>query len=221
MHRNVAISDYRSPVTSHRNIRMDICQIGYDICEFDSLRGLGIVIIGSLHFDNEIDLLYGWAVLERRPNHVKRVVADIWLLTVSWTLTWEMIRTRNLYCFVYRQHTWLRKWKVIVGGHDRSCWDLWILGGRGFVGVQRRSCIVVGCMCRLVYIAFECISRRFYIVFGCMCRLVYIIFGCMCRLVYIVFRCMSCMSRLVYIVFGCMSRLYLGVCGLYCIWVYV
>ena len=27
----------------------------------------------------EIDLLYGWAVLERRPNHVnKRVVADIW-----------------------------------------------------------------------------------------------------------------------------------------------
>ena len=32
----------------------------------------------------EIDLLYGWAVLERRPNHVnKRVFADIWLLTVS------------------------------------------------------------------------------------------------------------------------------------------
>ena len=30
---------------------MDICQIGYDICEFDSLRGLGIVIIGRLHFD--------------------------------------------------------------------------------------------------------------------------------------------------------------------------
>ena len=27
----------------------------------------------------EIDLLYGWAVLERRPNHVnKRVAADIW-----------------------------------------------------------------------------------------------------------------------------------------------
>ena len=31
---------------------MDICQIGYDICEFDSLRDLGIVIIGRLHFDN-------------------------------------------------------------------------------------------------------------------------------------------------------------------------
>ena len=44
----------------------------------------------------EIDLLYGWAVLERRLNHVNKwVVADIWLLTVSWTLTWEMIRIRN------------------------------------------------------------------------------------------------------------------------------
>ena len=31
---------------------MDICQIGYDICEFDSLRGLGIDIIGRVHFDN-------------------------------------------------------------------------------------------------------------------------------------------------------------------------
>ena len=51
-----------------------------------------------------------------RPNHVnKRVVADIWLLTVSWTLTWEMMRIRNFYCFLYRQHIWLRKWEVIVG----------------------------------------------------------------------------------------------------------
>ena len=33
---------------------MDICQIGYDVqlCEFDSLRGLGIDIIGRVHFDN-------------------------------------------------------------------------------------------------------------------------------------------------------------------------
>ena len=31
---------------------MNICQIGYDICEFDSLRGLGIDIIGRVHFDD-------------------------------------------------------------------------------------------------------------------------------------------------------------------------
>ena len=50
MHRNVAIPDYRSLVTQTSG--MDICQIGYDICEFDCLRGLGIVIMGRLHFDN-------------------------------------------------------------------------------------------------------------------------------------------------------------------------
>ena len=50
MHRNVAIPDYRSLVTQTSG--MHICQIGYDICEFDSLRDLGIVIIGRLHFDN-------------------------------------------------------------------------------------------------------------------------------------------------------------------------
>ena len=31
---------------------IDICQIGYDICESDSLRGLGIDIIGRVHLDN-------------------------------------------------------------------------------------------------------------------------------------------------------------------------
>ena len=50
MHRNVAIPDYRSLVTQTSG--MNICQIGYDICEFDSLRGLGIDIIGRVHFDN-------------------------------------------------------------------------------------------------------------------------------------------------------------------------
>ena len=50
MHWNVAIPDYRSLVTQTSGL--DICQIGYDICEFDSLRGLGIDIIGRVHFDN-------------------------------------------------------------------------------------------------------------------------------------------------------------------------
>ena len=57
-----------------------------------------------------------------------------------------MIRIRNFYSFMYRQHIiWLRKWEVIVGGHDWSYWDWWILGGRGFVGVQRRSCRKYDC----------------------------------------------------------------------------
>ena len=50
MHRNVAIPDYRSLVTQTSG--MVICQIGYDICEFDSLRGLGMGIIGRVHCHN-------------------------------------------------------------------------------------------------------------------------------------------------------------------------
>ena len=133
MHRDVAIPDYRSLVTQTSG--MDICQIGYDICEFDSLRGLGIDIIGKVYFDNRhtVDFPYGCAILERRPNHVnKRVVADIWLLTVSWTLTWEMIRIRNFYCFVYNNiydlenERWLLGDIIMLGfmdlGWPRVCW---------------------------------------------------------------------------------------------------
>ena len=50
MHRNVAIPDYRSLFTQTSGM-----DIGYDICESDSLRGLGIDIIGRVHFDNGRD----------------------------------------------------------------------------------------------------------------------------------------------------------------------
>ena len=50
MHCNIAIPDYRSLFTQTSG--MDICQIEHDICEFDSLRGLGIDIIGRVHFEN-------------------------------------------------------------------------------------------------------------------------------------------------------------------------
>ena len=80
MHRNVAIPDYRSLVTQTSG--MDICQIGYDICEFDSLRGLGNDIIDRVHFDNrDRFFLYRWAVLERRSNHVNKQPSGCWHLT--------------------------------------------------------------------------------------------------------------------------------------------
>ena len=140
MHRNVAIPDYRSLVTQTSG--MGMCQIGYDICEFDSLRGLGIDIIGRVHFGHRDKFAIWMGSIGKATELCQQTSGcwHLWLLTVSWTLTWEIIRIRNFYCFVYRQHIWLRKWEVIVGGHDWSCWDLWILGGRGFVGVQRRSC---------------------------------------------------------------------------------
>ena len=113
MHRNVAIPDYHSLVTQTSG--MDICQIGYDICEFDSLRGLGINIIGRAHFDNR-DRFAIWMGSIGKATEPCQQTSGIWLLTVSWTLTWDMIRIRNFYCFVYIQHIWLRKWEVIVGG---------------------------------------------------------------------------------------------------------
>ena len=51
IHRNVAIPDYRSLVTQTSGWTF-VKYIGYDIYEFDSLRGLGIDIIGRVHFDN-------------------------------------------------------------------------------------------------------------------------------------------------------------------------
>ena len=120
MHRNVAVPDYRSLVTQTSG--KDICQIGYDICEFDSLRGLGIVIIGRLHFDNR-DIFAIWMDSIGKATEPWQQTSGCWHLTFDSFLnldTREMIWIRNFYCFVYRQHIWLRKWEVIVGGHDWS-----------------------------------------------------------------------------------------------------
>ena len=83
-----------------------------------------------------------------RPNHVnKRVVADIWLLTVSWTLTWEMMRIRNFYCFVYRQHIWLRKWEVIVGDMIDH---VGIYGSRVAEGLSAFNVGLVSCASKMI-----------------------------------------------------------------------
>ena len=101
---------------------MDICQIGYDICEFDSFRGLGIDIIDILII--EIDLLYGWAVLERRPNHVnKRVVADI-----------------NFWQFLEPWHGRWYEYEIFIASCTDNIYDLenerWLLGDMiGHVGI--------------------------------------------------------------------------------------
>ena len=91
MHRNVAISDYRSLVTQTSG--MDICQIGYDICEFDSLRGLGINIIGRVHFDNwdrfSISMgSIGKAIEPCRQITECLLTSDFWLFLEPWYARW-------------------------------------------------------------------------------------------------------------------------------------
>ena len=76
MHRNVAIPDYRSLATQTSEWTF----VTWDTL-FASLTvsgGYESILMVQHILIIEIDLLYGWAVLERRPNHVKkRVVADI------------------------------------------------------------------------------------------------------------------------------------------------
>ena len=91
MHRNVAIPDYRSLVTQTSG--MDICQIGYDICEFDSLRGLGIDIIGRVHFDNwdrfSISMgSIGKAIEPCQQTTEWLLTSDFWLFLEPWCARW-------------------------------------------------------------------------------------------------------------------------------------
>ena len=90
VHRNVAIPDYRSLVTQISG--MDICQIGCDICEFDSLRGLGIVTIGRLHFDNRDRFCYmdGQYCKGDRTMSTNEwlVTSDFWQFLEPWHGRW-------------------------------------------------------------------------------------------------------------------------------------
>ena len=91
MHRNVAIPDYRSLVT--QTSRMDICQIGYDICEFDSLRGLGIDIIGRVHFDNRDRFSISMGSIGKAIEPCQQttewwLTSDFWLFLEPWYARW-------------------------------------------------------------------------------------------------------------------------------------
>ena len=73
-------------------LQMDICQIGYFVCEFMTVEGAKkwIEYVSIM----EVDYLYRWAILERGPTHVyqqpTQQVTDMFL-TVPSSLTSEMI----------------------------------------------------------------------------------------------------------------------------------
>ena len=98
---------YYSSTLCGKPCRTYSCQMGYDIC----LRA----ITDRVHFDNRdvVDRQFG--KYGRTMNINKQSTSD-WHLTYTfpWALTLDMIRMRNLYCFMYRQHAWLRKGEVIV-----------------------------------------------------------------------------------------------------------
>ena len=70
---------------------IDICQIGYDICEFDSLRGLGIYI-GRVHFDNRDRFFISMGSLKATEPCQQTtewlLTSDFWLFLEPWHVRW-------------------------------------------------------------------------------------------------------------------------------------
>ena len=69
---------------------MDICQIGYDICEFDSLRGLGIDVIGRVHFDNRDRFAIRMGSIGDRTMSTNEwlLTSDFWQFLEPWHGRW-------------------------------------------------------------------------------------------------------------------------------------
>ena len=100
MHRNATIPDYRSLFTQTSG--MNICQIGYDICVFDRLRGLGIDIIGRIHFDNRDRFSISMGCIGKATEPCQQtaewlLTSDFWLFLGPWHARWyeyEMLLLR-------------------------------------------------------------------------------------------------------------------------------
>ena len=120
MHRNVAIPDYRSLVTQTSG--MDICQIGsgYDICEFDSLRDLGIVIIGRLHFDNRDRFAVWMGSIGKATEPCQ--TSGCWHLTFDSFLNLDMGDDTNAKFLLLRVQTTYTTQKMIG-----NCWGTWLI----------------------------------------------------------------------------------------------
>ena len=94
---------------------MDICQIGYDICEFDSLRGLGIDVIGRVHFDNR-DRFAIWM----------GSIGDRTMSTNEWLLT------SDFWQFIEPWHGRWYEYEIFIASCTDNIYDLenerWLLG---------------------------------------------------------------------------------------------
>ena len=116
MHRNVAIPDYRSLFTQTSG--MDICQIGYDICEFDSLRGLGMDVIGRVHFDNR--------------DRFSLSMGSIGKVTEPCQQTTEWLLTSDFWLFLELWHARWYEYEIFIASCTESIYDLenerWLFG---------------------------------------------------------------------------------------------
>ena len=115
MHRNVGTPDYRSLFMQTSG--MDMCQIGYDICEFDSLRGLGIDI-GRVHVDNR--------------DRFSISMGSIGKATVPCQQTTEWLLTSDFWLFLEPWHARGYEYEIFIASCTDSIYDLenerWLFG---------------------------------------------------------------------------------------------
>ena len=117
-------STWLSP-TRHANIRMDICQIGYDICEFDSLRGLGIDVIGRVHFDNRDRFAIWMGSIGDRTMSTNEwlLTSDFWQFLEPWHGRWCEYEIFIAWCtdniYDLENERWLLgTWLIMLGFMD-------------------------------------------------------------------------------------------------------
>ena len=116
MHRNQAIPDYRSLVKQTSGM-----DIGYDICEFDSLRGLGIDVIGRVHFDN-LDRFAIWMGSIRKATEPCQQTSGCWHLTFDSFLNLDMGDDTNTKFLLLRVQTTYMTLKM-----SGDCWGTWLI----------------------------------------------------------------------------------------------
>ena len=107
---------------------MDICQIGYDICEFDSLRGLRIDFIGRVHFDNR--------------DRFSISMGNIGKATEPCQQTTEWLLTSDFWLFVKPWHARWYGYEIFIASYTDSIYHLenerWLFGDMiGHVGIYR------------------------------------------------------------------------------------
>ena len=123
---------------------MDICQIGYDIWEFDSLRGLGINIIGRVHFDNR-DRFAIWMGSIRKATEPCQQTSGCWHLTFDSFLNLYMGDDTNTKFLLLRVQTTYMTYKM-----RGDCWGSWLITlgfmDLGWPSVCRRSTSVLSYM---------------------------------------------------------------------------
>ena len=147
---------------------MDICQIGYDICEFDSLRGLGIDVIGRVHFDNRDRFAIWMGSIGDRTMSTNEwlLTSDFWQFLEPWHGRWCEYEifiascTDNIYDL--ENERWLLgTWLIMLGFMDLGWPRVYRRSTSVLLLLSSSSVIVRTLLIGFVFIDAACMGWRF------------------------------------------------------------